>query len=167
MKPLRAQKTQDDPSLKGNLTADQIVETDWKRNYEKKGIPLLSIKKVIKHHVDTGGQVVRMRNTLVLLTMDEGADEAMFHTITADVYEVYMAMMQLLALSLAKARNVETIYTYVNDKSPYRMARKLFGDNNVDFEESDLRQEGKYKMTIDIGDYYRAGQKSVEMQARG
>ncbi len=167
MKPQRAQKIGDDPSLKGNLTGDQIVEADWKRNYEKKGVPLLSMKKLIKHHVDTGGQVVRMRNTLVLLTMDEGSDEAMFHTITADVYEVYMTMMQLLALSLAKARNVETIYTYVDDKAPYRMARKLFGDSNVDFEESDLAQEGKYKMTIDVGDYYRSGQKAAEAQARG
>jgi hypothetical protein len=167
MKPQRAQKLSDDPSIKGNLTADQIVETDWKRNYEKKGIPLLSIKKWIKRHVDTGGQVVRLRNTLVLLTMDKGSDEAMFHTITADVYEVYMTMMQLLALSMAKARNVETMYTYVNDKSPYRMARKLFGDTNVDFEESDLEQEGKYKMTIDVGDYYRAGQKTAEARARG
>ena len=138
MKPQRAQKIGNDPSIKGNLTADQIVET-----------------------------VVRMRNTLVLLTMDKGADEAMFHTITADVYEVYMTMMQLLALSLAKARNVETIYTYVNDKAPYRMARKLFGDSNVDFEESDLEQKGKYKLTIDIGDYYRAGQKTAVAQSRG
>jgi hypothetical protein len=167
MKPQRAQKLGNDPSIKGNLTAEKIVETDWKRNYEKKGIPLLSIKKWIKHHVDTGGQVVRLRNTLVLLTMDEGSDEAMFHTITADVYEVYMTMMQLLALSMAKARNVETMYTYVNDKSPYRMARKLFGDSNVDFEEADLEQEGKYKLTIDVGDYYRAGQKAAEAQARG
>jgi len=120
----------------------------------------------VKSHVDSGGQVVRIRNTLVLFSIEEGSNNAMFHTITADVYEVYMSMMQLLALSLAKVRNIEKIYTYVEDKKPYSMARKLYGDANVNFEESELQENGNYKLTIDIGSYYRSGLKNSEAQSR-
>jgi len=164
MKMQRTQKLTNDPSIKGNLSAEEIVKTDWQRNYEKFGFPLNFLRQKVKDHIDMGGQIVRMRNTLTLLTMEKGSDEAMFHTITADVYEVYMSMMQLLALGLAKARNIQTIYTYVSDKSPYRMAKKLFGDKNVDIQESELEQNGKYKLTINIGDYYRSGKKFAEEQ---
>ena len=166
MKTSSQSKKVNDPSIKGNLSAEEIVRTDWKRNYEKKGIPLSFLKQKVKSHVDSGGQVVRIRNTLALFSIEEGSNEAMFHTITADVYEVYMSMMQLLALSLAKVRNIEKIYTYIDDKQPYRMASKLYGESNVKFEESDVQQNGKYKLTINVGNYYRSGLKAGEAQPR-
>jgi hypothetical protein len=167
MKIPRASKNENDPSIKGNLSAEEIVRTDWKRNYEKKGIPLASLKQSIKDHVDDGGQMGRMRNTLIFLKINEGEDDVLFHTFTADVYEVYMSMMQLFSLSLAKTRGIETLYTFVSDKSAYRMASKLYGKENVDIEEEDNQENGKYKLTIDIGEAYRQGQRAVEAKARG
>ena len=165
MKTNRANAIADNPSIKGNLTAEQIVTEDWKRNYEKKGIPLIALKRKVKSHVDNGGQVVRLRNTLALLTMEEGENIAEFHTITADTYQVYASTMQLLSLSLAKVRNIETIYTYINDKSPYNMAKKLYGEPYVSLEESDLQRNGKYKLTINIGKYYSDNLNASNMQA--
>jgi hypothetical protein len=166
MKKQPPKKPQNDPSIKGNMSAEDIVRADWKRNYEKLGVPLLDFKQMIKEHVEQGGQVVRLRNTLFLLTMEQGGYEAEFQVITADLNDVYATMFQLFGLSLAKSRNVESMFTFTDDKKMVDMALKIFGKDNTRLEESDVEDDYKYKLTIDIGNYYSSGQKSAEAQAK-
>jgi hypothetical protein len=154
------------PAVKGNLTAEEIVRTDWQRNYERKGIPLMAAKRAIKEHVDAGGAVFRMRNTLILVTPEDGYIEVEFHTVTADPMEVYQSMMLMFFLGLNEDQGTETATTYVDDKSPFRMIKRMVGPDFVDIDESDNPDVGKYVITMDIGPFARAMQAQAAKQGK-
>lgn len=163
MKLPRYASNKDNPAVKGNLTAEEIVRADWARNYEKKGISLITAKQSIKAHVDSGGDVFRLRNTIILVTPKDGYTEVEFHTITADPAEVYQTMMLLFLLGLNKAQGTELAYTYADDRTAYRMAKKLVG-NNIDIDESDDPDAGKYVLSFDLAGLARESQARLAAQ---
>jgi len=141
----------ENPAIEGNLTAEEIVRTFWERNYEKTGVSLISVKMMIKNHVDSGGDVFRLRNTIILITPDDDYEEVEFHTFTADPSEVYQSVMLMFFLGLNKAKGTQTAFTYTEDKRAYRMAIKMIGKDYVDIEKSDSPDTGKYVLTLDLG----------------
>ena len=140
----------DNSAVKGNLTAEEIVRADWERNYKKSGVPLGAAKMAVKRHVDDGGDVFRMRNTIILLTSNDDYEDVEFHTITADPQEVYQVTMLMFLLGLNKAKGTQTAVTYVDDKRAYRMASKMLGKDYVDIETSNDADQGKYALTLDL-----------------
>ena len=153
-------------AIKGNLTAEEIVRADWERNYKKKGVPLLAAKMMVKRHVDSGGAVFRLRNTLFLITPVAGFIEVKFHTITADPVEVYQPLALMFFLGLNKDQGTEVAFTYINDKSAARMAKKILSDKFVDVEESDSPDEGKYRLTVDLSGFVQFAQMQLQMRAQ-
>jgi hypothetical protein len=164
MKLARYASNKDNPAIKGTLTAEEIVRADWERHYEKKGIPLDVARLSVKAHVDNGGAVFRLRNTLILVTPAEDWSEVEFHTITADLGEVYQTLMLLFFLGLNKSKGTQIAFTYINDRNAYRMAKKLFGADFVDIDESDDPDKGRYSLVIDIGSMASAAQTRQAMQ---
>lgn len=168
MKLTRYASDKDNPAIKGNLSAEDIVRADWERNYKKKGISLGQAKLGVKAHVDAGGAVFRMRNTLILVTPEDDFAEVKFHTITADPAEVYQSLMLMFFLGLAQSKGTQTAFTYVNDRSAYRMAKRIVGESFVDIDESDDPKVGKYVLTLDLAGLIRFAQaKQAQQAARG
>jgi hypothetical protein len=141
----------ENPAIKGNLTAEEIVRTFWERNYKKTDVSFVSVKLMIKSHVDSGGDVFRLRNTIILITPDDDYEEVEFHTFTADPSEVYQSLMLMFFLGLNKSKGTQTAFTYTEDKRAYRMASKLVGKDYVELEKTDNPDLGKYVLTLDIG----------------
>lgn len=161
MKLSRYASQKDNPAVKGDLTAEEIVRADWERNFKKSGVSFEQAKGGIKAHVDAGMPVFRMRNTIILLSPDPDYETAEFHTITADPYEVYVVTMLMFMLGLARSKNTQTVYSYVNDQKPVRMAEKTFGADNVIAEPSDEPDKGKLKLSIDIASVLADGEMRV------
>ena len=148
-------KDKNNPAIKGNMSMRDILHTDWERNYKKTGVSFEDAVRSLGEQIESGMKASRLRNT-ILLYKDEDNDGMLFHTVTADPYEVYVVMFMMLSLGLHKALEVDVLYTYVKDRSPYRFATKIFGKDFVDLEESDLEGTDKYKLTIDIADFANA-----------
>lgn len=164
MKLARYASNKDNPAIKGTLTAEEIVRADWKRHYEKRGVPLDAARLSVKAHVDKGGAVFRLRNTLILVTPDDDWNEIEFHTITADLGEVYQVLVLLFFLGLNKSKGTQVAFTYINDRNAYRMAKKFLGADFVDIDNSDDPDKGKYLLVIDIGSLANAAQTRQAMQ---
>jgi len=49
----------DNPAVKGSLTAEEIVRTFWENNYKNTKVSLNALKRMVKAHVDEGGDVFR------------------------------------------------------------------------------------------------------------
>ena len=54
MKLSRYASQKDNPAVKGDLTAEEIVRADWERNFKKSGVSFEQAKGGIKAHVDAG-----------------------------------------------------------------------------------------------------------------
>jgi hypothetical protein len=152
MKPQRFNSKKDIPSVKGNLTVEEIVRTDWERNFKQAGYSLDDARRAIKSHVDNGLPIYRLRNTLFLITPQDDFETVEFHTVTADTREVYVPMLVMFMSALHMKQNTEIAFTYVNDKQTYNLAAPMFGQD-VDIEESDDRNKGKYKVVIDLDSF--------------
>ena len=152
--PRRYGQQKDNPAIQGTLTAEEIVAADWKRNYANSGISLDDLRLIVKHHVDEGGDVFRLRNTLVLVTPEDGYTEVKFHTLTADTYETYMTLMVMFLTALNKDQGTQEAYTYLPDKTIFRAAKRLFKEF-IDLE--DVRDEedadANYRITIDVAGF--------------
>lgn len=166
MKLSRYASDKNNPAVKGNLTVEEIVRADWERNYKKKNVPLDAIRMAVKTHVDSGGAVFRLRNTLFLVTPVGDFIEVEFHTITADPIEVYLPLTMMFFLGLNKDQGTEVAFTYVDDKSAARMAKRIFSDKFVDMEDSDEPDEGKYRLTIDLIGFVQFTQAKAQAQAQ-
>ena len=146
------------------MSVEDIVRSEWERDHEKKGVPLLNLRKFVKQHVDLGGQVVRLRNSLFLLRIDEGSKEAKFVPMTADVTNVFLTMLQLFALGLAKSRGVEELTVSTDENAQVVMMQKLFGDDYVSVKDAGTPEKQSFNVTTHIGEYYRANLKASEAE---
>ena len=154
------------PAIKGNLTVEEIVRTDWERNYKKKGLPLDAVRLAVKSHIDSGGAIFRLRNTLFLITTVDGFIEVEFHTITADPIEVYQPLALMFFLGLNKDQGTELAFTYIDDKSAARIAKRILSDKFVDVEDSDEPNKGKYRLTIDVAGFVQFAQIQLQKRAQ-
>lgn len=165
MKPQRFDSKKDIPSVKGNLTVEEIVRTDWERNFKKAGnFDLNDARYAIKQHVDDGLPIYRLRNTLFLIVPQDGFDTVEFHTITADVREVYMLLLVMFLSALHTTQGTEVAFTYVNDKQTYNLAAPMFGQD-VDLEESNDPDKGKYRVIIDLGAFVARTQNEAALRS--
>jgi hypothetical protein len=152
----------DNPAVKGNLSAEELVRADWERNYKQKGVSFDQAKIAIKAHVDSGQPIFRVRNTLILLTLEDGFEEVKFHTVTADPFEVYSPMMLMFLISLSRNKGTQIAYTYLNDKKIFRAIKRLVGEYG-ELEPNDQDPEkGKYILTLEIGPFTAAMQQKAE-----
>jgi len=138
------------PAVKGSLTAEEIVRTFWENNYKNTKVSLNALKRMVKAHVDEGGDVFRLRNTIILVTPNDDYEDVEFHTITADPQEVYQVTMLMFFLGLNKAKGTQTAFTYLEDKRAYRLASKIMGKEYVEIEKPDDADQGKYVLTLDL-----------------
>ena len=169
--PRKFAQQKDNPAIKGSMTVEEIVRVDWERNYKKLDVPLMGARMTVKTHVENGGDIFRVRNTLILVTPEEDEyTEIKFHTITADPFEVYMSLMVMFFIALNKDQGTEEAYTYLPSKAIYRAAKKWLKDF-VDIE--DAGDEGgdlsKYKIVIDVAGFVAnaTAQQQKQQQRRG
>lgn len=159
MKLTKYAKDKNNPAVKGLLSTREILHSDWERNYKKSGVSFEDAVNNLAAQIQSGMKAAKLRNTILFYKLEDDG-EALFHTITADPYEVYAVVALQLALGLHKAKGVDVMYTYVKDRSSYRMASKMF-KNFVDLEESDVEGTDKYKLTLYVAEfadtYSRAG----------
>jgi endo-1,4-beta-D-glucanase Y len=158
MKLSRYAADKNNPAVKGNLTAEEIVRTDWERNFKDKGFSFPQVKMAIKNRVDAGEAVFRLRNTLFLVAPRDGFIEVEVHAVTADPSEVFQTMTSLFLLGLHMDQGTESVYTYTNDRKVFRMFSRLFGNTYVDIDDSDDPEKGKYVTTLDVVGIVRAAQ---------
>jgi hypothetical protein len=158
MKLPRYAANKDDPAVKGNLTADELVRVDWERNFKAKGISLVQAKMAIKARIDAGEAIFRLRNTLFLVAPLDGFIEVEVHAVTADPSEVFQTMTFLFLLGLHTDQGTQIVYTYTNDRKVFRMFSRLFGGSFIDIDDSDDPKKGKYVTTLDLVDFVRATQ---------
>lgn len=151
MKLTKYAKDKNNPAIKGLMSTQEILRADWERNYKKAGVSFEDAVQSLGEQVQSGMKAAKLRNT-ILFYKNEDDGEALFHTVTADPYEVYTVLLMQLALGLHKAAGVDVLYTYIKDRATYRMASKIFKDF-VDLEESDTEGTDKYKLTLYIADF--------------
>ena len=165
MKPKTFKSDKDAASIKGNLSVEEIVKADWERNYKPAGIPLDDARLSVKEHVDDNQPIYRMRNTIFLITPENGFEDVMFHTITADSLEVYKTTLMLFFLGLNADQGTETAYAYVDDKKMYRSVRPMYREY-LDIEPADDDEKGKYLLTLDIAGFV-ANARQIQAAQRG
>jgi len=158
MKLSRYAANKDDPAVKGNLTADEIVRTDWERNFKEKGFSLVQAKMALKGRIDAGEAVFRLRNTLFFVIPKDGFIEVEVHAVTADPSEIFQTMTLLFLLGLHMDQGTQSMHTYANDRKVFRMLSRLFGETFVDIDDSDAPEKGKYVTTVDLVEFVRAMQ---------
>tara|TARA_R110000796_G_scaffold75168_3_gene168728 strand:+ start:772 stop:1257 length:486 start_codon:yes stop_codon:yes gene_type:complete len=151
MKLTKYARDKTNPAVKGLMSMREILQSDWERNYKKAGVSFEEAVESLGEQIESGMKAAKLRNTILFYKIEDDG-EALFHTVTADPYEVYMVLFMQLALGLHKAAGVDMLYTYVKDRTTHRMASKIFKDF-VDLEESDLEDTDKYKLTIYIADF--------------
>ena len=142
MTPERAKKLAKSPAVQGNMSIEDIVKADWKRNFEGRGFTLDDARMAVAQHAQSG-EVARLRNTLFLLPDIQGDEERVeFHTVTADPFEVYSTLLLMFSLALAEKTDIQYLFSYINDKAIYRRLRRVLGSPNED--------KGRYMATIDL-----------------
>lgn len=149
------------PAIKGNLSAEEIVRADWERNYKGKDVSFGAAKQNIKQHVDAGYPVFRFRNTIVLVTPENGFEEVKFHTLTADPFEVYTSLLLMFFISLARNQGTQIAYTYLDDKKIFRAIKRLTGDFATLEPNDEDPEKGKYMITFEVGPFVAAMQQKA------
>lgn len=149
------------PSIKGNLTGEEIVRIDWERNYKKKDVSFNQAKLAVKAHVDNGYPIFRVRNTFILITPENGMEEVKFHTITADTFEVYSSLMLMFFISLNRDQGTQLAYTYLDDKKMFRAIKRLVNDYATLEPNDEDPSKGKYILTIELGPFVLAMQQKA------
>lgn len=144
------------PAIKGNLSAEEIVRADWERNYKKMGVTFDQTKMAIKVHVDEGEPVFRVRNTIILINPENGYEEVKFHTITADPFEVYTSLLLMFFISLNKQKGTQIAYTYLNDKKIFRAIKRLVGEFGSLESNDEDPSKGKYMFVLELGPFVAA-----------
>jgi len=165
MKPKTFKSDKNAAAIKGNLSVEEIVKADWERSYKAAGISLDTARLLVKEHVDDNQPIYRMRNTIFLITPENGFEDVLFHTITADPIEVYKTMLMLFFLGLNADQGTETVYTYVDDKKMYRAVRPMYREY-IDIEPADDEEQGRYLLTIDIAGFV-ANARQMQAAQRG
>jgi hypothetical protein len=166
MKVPRFSSNKDNPAIKGMMSAEDITRADWERNYKQKGISFPQAKMSIKAHVDSGQPIFRVRNTLILLTLEDGFEEVKFHTVTADPFEVYSSMMLMFLVSLSRNKGTQIAYTYIDDKKIFRAIKRLVGEyGELDSNDQDP-EKGKYILTLEIGPFTAAMQQKADRRVQ-
>jgi hypothetical protein len=148
-------------AIKGNLTAEEIVRSDWERNYKNTEVTLDDLKFVIKDHVDEGLPIYRFRNTLVLVTPENGFEEIEFHTLTADPFEIYTSLMMMFFISLAKNEGTQLAYTYVDDKKVFRAIKRMVGEFGSLEDNEEDPELGKYIFVFEVGAFVAAMEQKI------
>lgn len=149
------------PAIKGNLSAEEIVRTDWERNYKNKDVSFNQAKLAIKAHVDSGNPIFRFRNTIVLVTPENGYEEIKFHTVTADPFEVYTSLLLMFFISLHRDQGTQIAYTYLDDKKIFRAIKRLVGEfGSIELNE-EFPEKGKYTLMFEIGPFVTAMQQKA------
>jgi hypothetical protein len=145
----------------GSMSVDNILRTDWEKNYKDKGIPLEVARASFKVQIDTGSLVFRMGNTLILFVPEDDFQVIKFHTITANGFEEFLSIVLKFLISAYKTRGAQVAYTYLNDKTIYDVIKKGYGSYMMLEPNDDDSSKGKYKLIIEIGSLVR------EMEKRG
>jgi hypothetical protein len=123
-------KYANDPSLKGNMSVEDIIHRDWERNFkEKTDVSEEMLATFIALHAKSGKDIYRLRNTLFLVTPENGGYEDIeVHAVTADVIEVFLYIVMVFAVSMNQTKGTQEMYTYTPDKSLYRRGKRMFKD---------------------------------------
>ena len=134
-------------------SVEEIIASDWKRNYSTTSkVSLDQINGILQQHVADGNPVYRLQNTLYIVTPSNGGyTEVKFHTLTADPREAYLTNMVMLLLWLYKTKGTEIAYSYVVNKTLYRMLKRIFGAY-LDIEDArdDPNADAPYLVTLDL-----------------
>jgi hypothetical protein len=141
-------------AVEGNLSVSEIVKSDWERNYAKSsGVKLEGLQRVVVAHVQNGGEVHRFRNTLFLVTPQDGDyTEIKFHTLTADPREAYLMSTLTFLLGMNQTNGTELAYSYSPGKAIYRVFKRMFGDYiEIENVKDDPTADAPYLITVDIG----------------
>lgn len=144
-------------------SVEDIVRADWERNYKESGIPLNTVRSIVKIHADEQKPIFRFGNTLILLTPRGNYDMVKFHTITDDSFKVYMATLLQFFISLCLKKGTEIAYTTVNDEKIYNSIKKMFGDFVSLEPNNEEPEKGKYLLTFQVGPFVREMQSKQAM----
>lgn len=157
MTPERAEKLASNPAVKGNLSLDEIVKTDWEKHYKSKGIPIEQARKSVAVRAKQG-QIVRLRNTLFLLPHASGDEDSLeFHTITADPKEMYVSLMFMFLLGVGGKTDIDYMYSYTDDKKAYKAFQPLLGEF-IEFEPTEEEGKPKYTITFNVRQLFNKAQ---------
>lgn len=171
MKPKRYKEGQKNPAVEGNLSIEDIVRLDWEREYKGTDVELDDVRVRMNEFINQGGLVARLRNTLFLYTpLEDNFEEVLFDITTADTTEVCESFIIRFFLGLNEDKGTTTLYTFADDKSTYKIMRKLFTDEFVDMEETNDPELRGVGITIDLEgyvDYVKANQNQQNAGAEG
>lgn len=167
MTPEQASKLRNDPAVKGTMSVEDIVKTAWEKHYKSKGVSLLAARMAVKRHAESGGQMYRFRNTIVIVKPGKAFDEVEFHTISADPTEVFGSMLVLFFMSFVRETGTKVAYTFMGNTTLYKSTQKLFGKNHVTLKELGSAGKTYYRMDIDIGAVYAEGEQRIAQQTKG
>jgi hypothetical protein len=141
-----------DPSVQGEISVADIIKRDWERNYAKKsGISLDALENVVRRHVDSGGEVYRIRNTLFLVVPEDGHDVVKMHSLTADVFEIYAYALLTFVVSMGQEQGTQELYSYVPDMKLYNRIRPMFRDFlSIEDAKDDPDADSRYRVILDV-----------------
>lgn len=137
------------------MSIEDIVRTDWERNYKGSGISLNVARLAVKSHVDKKLPIYRVGNTLILLIPRGNIDLVKFHTITADPVKTFFGLLLQFFISLSMNDGTEVAYTTISNDNIYNMVKKMFGDYVTLEPNNEEPEKGKYLLTIQIGPFVR------------
>ena len=156
-----------DPSVQGNMSVEDIIKRDWERNYKgKAGITAQDLENVIRYHITKGGEIYRFRNTLFLVTPEDGGfDVIKMHSITGDIFELYITALLLFLATMNQTNGTEEVYTYTPDKVVYRKLKNIFSEF-LDIEDArdDPDADANYKLVLDLAGYMQRIQAASQQQ---
>jgi hypothetical protein len=135
----------------GQMSVEDILRTDWEKNYKDKGVSYEEARASFKGLIDSGFEAGRIGNTIVFFKKEGDGSEALFHTITADEYEQYFYNVLRFLMALYKKREIGTVFTHINDKKIFNKIRKNLGSYVIFEPNEDDPSRGKYKLTLEIG----------------
>lgn len=162
-----SEKLAKDPSVQGNMSVEDIIKRDWERNYKGKGgVTVQDLENIVRYHISQGGEIYRFRNTLFLVTPEDGGYETIkMHSITGDLYEMYITALLAFLATMYQTNGTEEVYTYTPDKVMYRKVRSLFS-RFIDLEDArdDPDADAPYKIIIDLMGYMQYLQAASQRQ---
>ena len=162
-----SEKLAKDPSVQGNMSVEDIIKRDWERNYKgNAGVTAQDLENMVRYHISKNGDIYRFRNTLFLVTPEDGDyDTIKMHSITGDIYEMYiMAMLAFLA-TMSQTQGTEEVYSYSPDKTIYRKLKTIFSEY-LDIEDArdDPDADANYKLVLDLAGYMQRIQAASQQQ---
>lgn len=167
--PRYSEKFAKDPSVQGNMSVEDIITRDWERNYKgKKSSTPKDLEVLVRRHIIEGGEIYRFRNTLFLVTPEDGDYSVVYmYFITGDLYEMYVTALLAFLATMYQTHNTEEVYIYAPDKPIYRKLKGLFsGFMDIEGVDDTTDSSDGYKLVVDLSGYMQHLQ-SASAQQRG